>query len=442
MPQATFHFPTSFLWGTATSSHQVEGSNTNNNWASWEAEPNRIHQGERSGLACNWWGGRWKEDFDRAAETGQNAHRLSLEWSRIQPTPDRWDEDALDHYRQMLRGLHQRGIQPMVTLHHCTDPLWLYEQGGWENAATPARFAAFVQKAVEALKEYASLWVTINEPNVYTWGGYLNGGFPPGKNDLNLAFKVLVNLLRGHAAAYHVIHAIQPQAQVGTAINYRWFIPARPGSPFDKIVVNSLHQSWNDGFARALVDGRLRYAFRSLAVPEAANTQDFIGVNYYAGDLVSFTPFAPNRMYHRRAYPPDAELSETGFIANMPAGMFESLRWANSFKLPIYVTENGIEDSSDALRPRYVLEHIHQIWRAVNFNYCVRGYFHWSLVDNFEWERGWSQRFGLWGLDVETQARLRRPSVDLYAAICKSNSISSEMVEKYAPQISGKLFPG
>ncbi|PIW20257.1 MAG: hypothetical protein COW33_02895, partial [Anaerolineae bacterium CG17_big_fil_post_rev_8_21_14_2_50_57_27] len=176
MPTASFHFPRGFLWGTATAAHQVEGNNTNNNWWAWEQQEGRIANGEKSGLACDWWGGCWKEDFDRAAEAGQNTHRLSVEWSRIQPAPDRWDEDALEHYRHMLRGLRERGMTPMVTLHHFTDPLWLGDPstglrrerpgersgGGWETDAVVPLFENFTRKVVEALKEYCSLWCTIN----------------------------------------------------------------------------------------------------------------------------------------------------------------------------------------------------------------------------------------------------------------------------------------
>lgn len=441
MPQATFHFPAGFLWGSATAAHQVEGSNTNNNWAAWEAEPGRIYQGQRAGLACDWWGGRWKEDFDRARETGQNAHRFSVEWSRIQPAPDRWDENALDVYREMVRGLFQRKMTPMVTLHHFSDPLWLVEMGAWENETTPALFARFVRKVAEALKEYVNLWVTINEPNVYTLGGYLNGGFPPGKNDINAAFRVLANLVRGHAMAYQVIHEIQPDARVGSAIHFHGFQPARPGFPPDGMLVKIFSNAFNDSFARALKTGTFTFLNRKIAIPEAAGTQDYIGVNYYTVDRVKFVLDAKN-LYHKRFFPVDALLSDTGFIANVPGGMFQALKWAKGYGLPIFVTENGVEDADDDLRPRYIIEHVHQVWRAVNFNWPIRGYFHWSLVDNFEWERGWSQRFGLWGLDVETQARIRRASVDLYAAICRENGISTQMVEKYAPQIVPLLFPG
>ena len=200
MPQATFHFPRGFLWGTATAAHQVEGNNTNNQWWKWEQDG---HTKGTSGLACDWWGGRWREDFDRAAEGRQNAHRLSVEWSRIQPTPDTWDEDALERYRTMLRGLRERGMTPLVTLHHYTDPIWLAEFGSWETEAVIPFFERFVRKVVDALKEYCTLWCTINEPHVYALLGYVAGDFPTKHRGLNVATKVLANMLRGHARAYH-----------------------------------------------------------------------------------------------------------------------------------------------------------------------------------------------------------------------------------------------
>lgn len=441
MPSASFHFPKGFLWGCATAAHQVEGNNTNNNWYRWEQEGRTKH---KSGLACDWWGGRWKEDFDRAAEGGQNAHRLSVEWSRIQPAPDRWDEDALEHYRLMLRSLHERGMTPLVSLHHFTDPLWLYEMGGWENEAVVALFEKFVRKTVEALKEYCTLWCTINEPNVYALNGYLTGDFPPGKQDNKLAMRVLANMLRAHAAAYRAIHAIQPEARVGYALHYRPQVPANPASPLDRLMTNIRYSGINLAFPSGISTGVMRTPLGNFRVPEVKGTQDYIGLNYYTVDTVAFDPRRPRELFTRAFYPKDADLSPTGFIANIPEGLFESIRWAQRTypNLPILITENGVEDADDRLRPRYLAQHIHQMWRAVNFNWPVKGYFHWSLVDNFEWERGWTQRFGLWGLELETQRRIRRPSVDLYAAICKENGLTSEMVQQYCPEVFEKIFPG
>jgi beta-glucosidase len=441
MAEATFHFPRGFLWGTATASHQVEGNNTNNNWWAFEQEKGRIIQEHKSGLACDWWGGRWREDFDRAAESGQNAHRLSIEWSRIQPVPDRWDEAALDRYRDMLRGLNERGLTPMVTLHHFSDPIWLAKLGGWEDEAVVEKFEKYVRKVVEALREYVNLWVTINEPNVLVASGYVLGDFPPGKQDISAGFRAMENLVRAHAAAYRSIHNLQPQARVGIALNYRGFLPAKPWFPLDRWAVNFQSSLFNEAIPLTFETGVLRLPVIRRRIPEAKGTQDFLGINYYTIDRVAFDLFRPGELFGKRFFSPEAELSPTGFIANEPEGLFRALKWAMRFQLPIIITENGVEDPDDRLRPRYLIEHLHQVWRAVNFNFPIKGYFYWTLVDNFEWERGWTQRFGLWELDVESQARRKRPSADLYAEICRENGISSDMVARYAPEILEKMFP-
>jgi len=442
MAQANYQFPRGFLWGCATASHQVEGQNKNNNWWAWEQRPGRIIHGQKSGLACDWWGGRWREDFDRAVETHQNAHRLSVEWSRIQPAPDRWDEAALDNYREMLQGLVERNLTPMVTLHHFSDPLWLSERGGWEAPEVADLFNRYVEKTVEALGEYVNLWVTINEPNVLLASGYFMGVFPPGKQDFGLALKVAENLTRAHAMAYQTIHRLQVQARVGIALNYRSFTPAKAWSPLDRWTAGMQGLLFNQMFPGAFQTGRLRSPAWFKRIPQAKGTQDFLGINYYSRDLIAFNLLKPGDLFARRFYPATDELSSTGFIANVPEGMFEALKWGQKFNLPILITENGVEDAEDKLRPRYLIQHLHQVWRAVNFNFQIKGYFHWTLVDNFEWERGWTQRFGLWELDVDTQARRKRPSADLYAEICRENAISSDIVARYAPELLDPLFPG
>ncbi|MGD9092041.1 MAG: family 1 glycosylhydrolase, partial [Anaerolineales bacterium] len=430
-----------FLWGTATASHQVEGNNTNNNWWAWEQESGHILHDQKSSLACDWWGGRWREDFDRAAEAGQNAHRLSIEWSRVQPEPDRWDEDALDRYRHMIRGLTERNMTPMVTLHHFSDPTWLVEKGGWEEQTAIEFFGAYVDKVVEALREYVNLWITINEPNVLAANAFILGVFPPGKSEPLTAFKVMANQVRAHAAAYHIIHKLQPTARVGIALQYRPLIPDKPWSPLDRLVAGVQSGLFNELFPHALTSGVLRFPLWRVRVPEAKGTQDFMGINYYTSEKVAFSFRNASEFFGRRFFPQGALLSDSGDIANEPDGLFASLKWGRKFGLPLIVTENGLDDAEDRLRPRYMIQHLHQTWRAVNFNFPVKGYFHWTLVDNFEWERGWTQRFGLWELDVESQARRKRPSFDLYAEICRENGISSEMVERYAPDILGEMFP-
>lgn len=440
MAQAILNFPRGFLWGTATASHQVEGNNLNNNWYAWEKSGHIINR-NACGMACDWWGGRWKEDFDRAAESGQNAHRLSVEWSRIQPDLNRWDEETLDYYREMLRGLLERGLTPMVTLHHFSEPLWISELGGWQNEAIVEHFAAFVRRTVEALQEYVHWWCTINEPNVYAVQAYLTAEFPPGKKSLAAVYKAINTLIKGHVAAYQIIHEIQPEAKVGLAHQYRGFAPAKPISPLDRWAAKTTSNAFNDAIPRALVDGKLRFLGIRKRISEAKGTQDFLGLNYYTRENVAFSLLAPGELFSKRFFSPEADLSPSGFIANEPEGFFQALKWAKGFKLPIMVTENGTEDAEDHFRPRYLAEHIHQLWHAVNFNWKIQGYFHWSLTDNFEWERGWAQRFGLWELNPATQERLKRPSADFFAAICQQNALSSEMVSEYAPEVFARLFP-
>jgi beta-glucosidase len=440
MPQATYHFPRGFLWGTATASHQVEGNNTNNQWWQWEQAG---HTHGTSGLASDWWGGRWREDFDRAAESGQNAHRLSVEWSRIQPTPDTWDEDALERYRTMLRGLRERGLTAMITLHHFTDPLWFFEMDGWEREESVGLFEKFVRRTVEALKEYCTLWCTINEPNVYALSGHVSGDFPARHHGMKVAMRVMANMLRGHAAAYRAIHQIQPEARVGYAHHHRPMVAKHSWSPLDAFMRKLRYQGVNMAFPSGISSGVMRTPVGNFQVPEAKGTQDYLGINYYSVDTVSFHLGKRKELFTHSEYGTDADTSEDRFIANIPTGIFDTIKWAVRTypNLPLIITENGVNDAADELRQRYLAQHIHQVWRAVNFSWPVKGYFHWTLVDNFEWERGWTQRFGLWSLDVETQKRTKRPSADLYAEICKENGLSSEMVQKYCPEVFDRLFP-
>jgi beta-glucosidase len=442
MPSATFHFPTGFLWGTATAAYQVEGNNQNADWSVWEKTPGKIIENQTSGLACDWWSGRWREDMDRAQLTHQNAHRLSIEWSRIQPEINRWDEDAIDRYRSILMGMHERGIFPIITLHHFTEPVWVSELGGWENEEIVKYFDSFTSKVVEAFKDYCTYWIPINEPNVLAHQAYIEGNFPPGKQSLSASFSALENMVKAHIRAYESIKRISSVNRVGTAINYRAFWPYNHNNPFDIWMANFLDNQFNNAFINAIDNGRLKYALKSSKISDPGHYFDFVGLNYYSGDRVRFNLFNPSELFHDRSYPENSLISETGFIANLPEGFEKSLKWAARFNKTILVTENGVEDSRDDFRPRYIVEHIHKLWRAANLNPLVKGYFHWSLVDNFEWERGWTQRFGLWRLNIKDQTRIRTKSVDLYAQICRTNSLSAAMVEEYAPDVYQKIFPG
>ncbi|HMK07982.1 MAG TPA: family 1 glycosylhydrolase, partial [Anaerolineales bacterium] len=267
MIRATHSFPAGFLWGTATAAYQVEGDNRNSDFWAWEAEPGRIAEGHRSGRACDWWAGRWREDFQRAAEAGQNAHRLSVEWSRIEPSPGRIDGEALSAYREILTGARRLGLRPMVTLHHFTNPVWFMELGGWAAAEAPQVFERFVEATVTALGDLVDDWVTINEPNVYAYAAYTVGAFPPGEKNLGRALDILGQLVRAHGRAYAVIHRLRPTARVGIAHHYRGCRPAHGWNPAERASAALRNRIFNESVPRAVVDGWLRVPGRSVHIP-------------------------------------------------------------------------------------------------------------------------------------------------------------------------------
>ncbi|NLE45421.1 MAG: glycoside hydrolase family 1 protein [Chloroflexi bacterium] len=437
-PSAVFHFPIDFRWGVAVSAHQVEGDNTNNDWWAWEQEAGRVEQGHTSGLACDWWRNA-EADFDRAAELGVKALRLSIEWSRVEPRAGVIDDAAIQRYAQMLQGLKDRGIEPMVTLHHFTNPRWLADQGGWEDASTPDLFAQYVRRVVESLGKYVDLWCTINEPNIYSYKGYVEGLFPPGKKDLKAALRVYRNMLAGHAAAYRQIHDIQDHARVGLAHNMRIFDPANPDSILDRRLARMTDRLFNQAALTALAKGLWLPPLGFGLAWGLRHTLDWIGLNYYTRDLVAFTRGQPR--FTRFLHAKDAELLDGGYGEFYPRGLSRLLERLGRLDLPIYITENGIPDDDDDQRPRYILAHLHQMWRALQNNHRVMGYYHWSLVDNFEWAEGWTPRFGLIGLDPKSQARSSRHSARLYGDIIAANAITTRHIDSYAPELRTQILP-
>ncbi len=427
----TLNFPDSFLWGAATAAHQVEGANDNNDWWDWEQTPGHIQNGDRSTVACDWWKGkRYHEDFDLARSLNQNAHRLSVEWSRIEPREGEWNADALAFYRRILIALRERGMTPLVTLHHFANPRWLAAQGAWETQTVVPLFERFAVKVAQELGDLCDFWVTINEPFVYAFSGYSDGNWPPGKKNFSLAFRVLANMVRAHAAAYHAIHRIQPNARVGIAHHLRRFLPANPSSGLDRWAASLRDGMANRWFFRALVDGRLRFPARG-SVPQAIGTQDFIGVNYYFAERSAFDVGSPGQLFSR-SIKPVWHASAPPFAGEIhPASFYDFLKEHAVYGKPIYVTENGLFDLGDETQARYLVSHIAAVQRAMAEGVPVKGYFYWTLVDNFEWAEGFTARFGLYRLDVATQTRTPRLSAEIYGRIARENGIAGELIEKY-----------
>ena len=432
-------FPPDFLWGTATSAHQVEGNNYGNDWWAWEQQADHILENQKSGLACNWWESA-EADLDIAAEMGTNAHRMSLEWSRIEPEPSSFDNDALDRYRQILQAMVDRGIEPMVTLHHFSNPLWLVEKGDFNSELIVDYFQRYTSKVVDALGDLIPKWITINEPMIYFYMRYLGKAFPqPTRHGFFAGFQAVHQMLACHSAAYHTIKEKYPQALVGVAKSMPVFEGRTGGNFLDRWLARRVNHWLNESWMQSMVDGRIRRPFGRGHIKNLAGSFDFVGINYYTR---YFVKFPPRHGFFENNWEPGTVISDGNYGEVYPYGLYRAIKSTLSYKKPIYITENGLPDRADTMRPAFLMDHLRQIWHAISFCFPVMGYYHWSLVDNFEWDRGWTQRFGLISLDAETQERTWRPSGHLYSEICHSFSLSSTMAEKFAPQLLPVMFPG
>lgn len=422
----TLSFPPGFLWGTASSAHQVEGDNTNNQWWAFEQRPGAIWHGDKSGVACDWWRNA-ERDFDLMQQMGLNAHRLSIEWSRVEPRPGVFDHGAIDRYREMLGALHARGIKPMLCLHHFSNPQWLEEGGGWEQPETVERFVRFTRFVAGSLGDLNELWLTVNEPQVYTNHSYLEGIFPPAKKDIVAGIKVYRHLLLAHGRAFQEIHRLQPEARVGIAAALRAFAPLRPGNVGDAFSTALVRYLSEDAWTTAVRTGFLLPPYGAgRYYGELRNSFDFVGINYYSRSLMRFSP-NPAKVFGERLHKPGGELSDSGrdgpYSWYSPEGLYDLCIGMSRLGKPVYITENGLPDSDDDQRPKWLVGHLKAVHDALRDGADVRGFYHWCFTDNFEWAEGWGLRFGLVALNTETQERTLRGSAHLYSEIAHSNSI-------------------
>ncbi len=395
-----YKFPDNFFWGSATSAHQVEGGNFND-WSEWEqlnaarlaAEaakraqlwPNYILESFSSplqpenyisGKACDHYN-RYEEDFDIAKSLGQNAHRFSIEWSRVEPEEGKFSEEAIEHYRKVLLALRARGIEPFVTLWHWTIPPWFRDLGAWENKKSVDYFIRYVDRMVGAFPE-VKFWITLNETNILTGYAYWKGKWPPTKKSVLACLKANHHLSLSHRGAYRTIKKVMPNAQVGIAHN---------------LIYYSRHFSFLK-----------RFIFNHFFVRFIRDCQDFVGVNYYHSDRDT------------------GESTDLNWPID-PKGLFEILKETAVYKKPIYITENGIADARDEKRAKFIYDHLSWVGKAIKEGVDVRGYFYWSFLDNFEWDKGFWPRFGLVEINYKTMERKIRPSAWEYAKICKENKV-------------------
>ncbi len=404
-------FPKHFYWGAATSAHQVEGG-MRNDWTSWEKEnANRLAERAKqkvfpdyilknysspfaeknyiSGKACDHYH-CYEEDFDIAKSLGHNTHRFSIEWSRIEPEEGKFDEKEIEHYRQVIAALRARGMEPFVTLWHWTLPLWVRDKGGVLAKDFPRWFERYVRRMAEEFKNGVKFWITTNEPEIYALNSYYRGLWPPQKRGLTSFFRVTYALNLAHQRAYRTLKNASVGAQVGVAVNQSYFESA--GGIVNNMLKWGADHVWNGRFLWH-VKGEL----------------DFIGCNYYFHNRINYG-------FNKNANKVVSDMNCEVY----PEGLYHVLLGLNKFHKPVYITENGIADTKDSMRAEFIREHVRWMKKAMEEGVDVRGYFYWSLLDNFEWDKGFWPRFGLVEIDYKTMERKVRESAWEYAKIIKT----------------------
>ncbi|MEK9195514.1 MAG: family 1 glycosylhydrolase, partial [Patescibacteria group bacterium] len=353
-------FPKNFLWGAATSSHQVEGNN-HNDWSEWEEEnairlakeaeqkfghlPSWSHIREQatnpenyiSGIACDHYN-CFREDFDIAKKLGHNAHRFSIEWSRIEPEEGKFDEKEIEHYAQVIRALRERGIEPFVTLWHWTLPFWMRDKGGVKSKEFSKYFERYVRYVVGKLKNDVTFWMTLNEPTSVIGQAYARKEWPPQQGNLFSALRVFHVLARAHRLAYKTIHDISPRARVGFTNVLCYFEPWRKGNLLDCLSVRIAKFLVNEYFF--LLTGR--------------DTHDYIAIQQYFHNQIAF-PWK-NKNANKR-------VSDMGWEL-YPESLYWLLKEWGVYGKPIYITEHGLADANDINRMWYIKEVAMHIKRA------------------------------------------------------------------------------
>jgi beta-glucosidase len=378
-----------FLWGAATSAHQVEGSNTDNDWHDWETAPGSVCA-EPSRAACDHLA-RYPEDLELIAGLGLNCYRFSVEWSRIEPEPGRYSGRWLAHYRRMLEACHANGLLPFLTFHHFTNPRWIARDGAWENPRTAQRFARFCAVVAGALGDLIAAAVTINEPNIPALLGYEEGLFPPGKRVREARLAATAGMIDGHRRAVAVIRDRCPALPVGMTIAMAdW--QALPGGEREMTEVRRLRE---DLFL------------------EATDGDDFVGVNTYTRHRIG-----PDGWLDVEE---GAELTAAGYEF-WPEALEATLRraWEVTGGRTLIATESGIATDDDSRRVAYIERAIAALRRALDDGIEVRGFVYWSALDNFEWHLGFRPRFGLIEIDRRTQRRTIRPSARRFGELARS----------------------
>jgi beta-glucosidase len=430
-----FKLPDDFLFGTATSSLQIEGGDRNNTWYMW-ADLGRIKDKSSPETACDHWN-RTDEDAELMKKMNQQVYRMSLEWSRIEPKKGSFSQEAILHYRDEIKKLLSYGIRPLVTLHHFSNPLWFEDGQGWLNPESVSLFERYTEYAVRNLGDLVTEWITVNEPNVMLVNGYVTGLWPPGMKNIMGFLKASRHLICAHIRSYKKIHEIglnmnSGETRVGVANHIRIFDPKTPKLK-DRLTAGLYDHLFHDLLIRGMHEGKLLFPVGSGYPYGQGKYYDFFGINYYSRDIVSFG-FGDKPMIGRIEVKEGAETSDLGWEI-YPEGLYRAIKKYHAvYDTEIFITENGIDDRKDDRRIKFIYDHLFQVKKLIDEGVNVSRYYHWTLTDNFEWLEGYVPKFGLVALDLKKQTRKMKNSGLFYAGISGEKQVSKNTIDK----LSGK----
>jgi beta-glucosidase len=418
-------FPKDFLWGAASAAHQVEGGNENSDWWDWELRPG-TNCPEASGVACDNWN-RYAGDIALAASLGLNTYRYSLEWARLEPEEGVFDGAALDHYLAVTDAVIAAGMTPMVTLYHFSLPRWLARKGGWLAPDSPALLARYAGRVVRALGDRVHWYCTINEPGVVAFGGYLGAlGFPPGKTDMGSWERASANLTAAQRLVTPAVKDANPGAMVGFTNSMMEWEADRPARSF----MEWMRRRNEDVFLAAAEQddfvGIQTYTRVPLVLPAWQSLLLRVAVRIPPVIAIAAPPLIRKEaMNPEPPMPEDRRRTQMGYEFR-PQAIAATIRRVASLLpgKPLVVTEHGVATDDDAERVEFIDGGLRAIHEEMDAGVPVRGYIHWSLMDNFEWARGYAPHFGLIGVDRATMERTVRPSGRHLGAIAKAGRLA------------------
>ncbi|MBN2797378.1 MAG: glycoside hydrolase family 1 protein [Clostridia bacterium] len=433
-----FKLSEQLLLGCATAATQIEGGDYHSNWYEWSVK-GRIQNDESTIVAADHYN-RYKEDIDLMVSMHQEIYRLSIEWSRIEPKEGVWSEEGLKHYLDEIKTLNAQSIKPLLTLHHFSHPQWFEALGQWKNKKSVFYFKRFVKKVIEVLGSEVSEYCTINEPNVFANDSFIDGKYPPGDQGNTIGyFKASKHMIQAHLACYEMIHDMRKNmgfndTKVGIALHLAYMEPFKK-TPFNKMARNILDYSFHTMFLNGMIEGRFTFPL-GLQGKRTKKFCDFMGINYYSRHFVHQN-LNPTKLFGEvkvKDNLADEQVNDLGWEI-YPKGLYHLVKENyEKYQLPIYITENGIPDAEDQKRAKFIYDHLLEVQMLIDEGIDVQRYYHWSLLDNLEWNDGYGPRFGLIEVNYDTLERHIRESGHFYAEICQSKAITEPMLQQYLKQ--------